>query len=45
MQAAAARGDDSGVGTSSETKRAAFDALFKSEAKEEAEEVKEEVTE
>jgi transcription termination/antitermination protein NusA len=46
MQAAAARGDDSGVGTSSETKRAAFDALFKNEsAKEETEEVKEEVTE
>jgi N utilization substance protein A len=46
MQAAAARGDDSGVGTSSETKRAAFDALFKSEsAKEEPEEVLEEVKE
>jgi transcription termination/antitermination protein NusA len=41
MQAAAARGDE-GVGTSSETKRAAFDALFKNEPK--AEE-KEEVTE
>ena len=52
MQAAAARGDDSGIGTSSETKRAAFDALFRNEPKaEEAlvqetpEEVKEEVTE
>jgi transcription termination/antitermination protein NusA len=41
MQAAAARGDE-GVGTSSETKRAAFDALFnepKAETPEAAEEV------
>lgn len=51
MQAAAARGDE-GVGTSSETKRAAFDALFKSEpkveevvARETPEEVLEEVKE
>ncbi len=41
MQAAAARGDDSGVGTSSEIKRAAFDALFSAPKAEEtlAEEV------
>jgi transcription termination/antitermination protein NusA len=45
MQAAAARGDDSGVGTSSETKRAAFDALFKNEPKQETIEEKEEVLE